>query len=148
VLAALLETPGYFAAVFGAGHGRLARLGYAATVPLAAPLVRKGNGITGAASLADGHLALEQGLDFVATEAAASGYLAGDRFSVADLTAASMLAMVVDPPNSPMARPQPMPPPFAALVQRHARHPGADWVRGIYARHRGAVADFNGASAY
>jgi glutathione S-transferase len=148
VLAALLASPGYFAAVFGAGHGALARAAYALTVPLAAPLVRKGNGITGDAAVADGLAAFEEGLAWVAREAAASGYLVGARFTLADLTAASMLAMCVDPPDSPMARPQPMAPRFAALLERFARHPGADWVRGIYARHRGAGSDFNGMSRY
>jgi glutathione S-transferase len=144
VLAALLQSPTYFAAVFGAGHGALVRAAYALTVPLAAPIVRKGNGITGDASVADGHAAFEEGLAFVAERAAATGYLVGTTFTLADLTAASMLAMCVDPPASPMAKPQPMARAFATLVQRHARHPGADWVRGIYARHRGARADFNG----
>ena len=148
VLAALLRSPPYFAAVFGAGHGGFARAAYALTVPLAAPLVRKGNGITGDAAVTDGLAAFEEGLTFVAREAAANGYLVGGRFTLADLTAASMLAMCVDPPASPMARPRPFSPAFAALVERFARHPGADWVRGIYARHRGAGADFNGPSAY
>jgi len=148
VLAALLTAPAYFAAVFGAGHGAFARAAYALTVPLAAPLVRKGNGITGEASVADGLAAFDEGLDFVAREAAATGYLVGGRFTLADLTAAAMLAMCVDPPDSPMARPRPMAPRFAALVERYARHPGADWVRGIYARHRGQRSDFNGVSRY
>lgn len=148
VLAALLRTPRYFAAVFGAGHGPSVRALYGLTVPLAAPLVRKGNGITGPAAVEDGLRAFEEGLAEVAREAAATGYLVGSAFTLADLTAASMLAMCVDPPNSPMARPQPMPEPFAALVARFARHPGAEWVRGIYARHRAAAQDFNGASAY
>ncbi|MBL8342730.1 MAG: glutathione S-transferase [Rubrivivax sp.] len=147
VLAALMRTPRYFAAVFGAGHGALAQAAYALTVPLAAPMVRKGNGITGEAAIADGHTAFDEGLAYVAQCAAATGYLVGSTFTLADLTAASMLAMCVDPPASPMARPQPMAAPFAALVQRHARHPGADWVRGIYARHRHALTDFNGESA-
>ncbi len=147
VLAALLTSPAYFAAVFGAGHGPLARAGYALTVPLAAPLVRKGNGIAGEASVADGLAAFEEALDLVARDAAASGYLVGPSFTLADLTAASMLAMCVDPPDSPMTRPRPMAPGFAALVERFARHPGSDWVRGVYARHRGARADFNGASS-
>lgn len=147
VLATLMQTPRYFAAVFGAGHGALAQAAYALTVPLAAPLVRKGNGITGEASVADGHAAFDEGLTFVAQRAAATGYLVGTGFTRADLTAAAMLAMCVDPPNSPMARPQPMAAPFAALVQRHARHPGAEWVRGIYARHRAVRADFDGDSA-
>ncbi|MBM4247616.1 MAG: glutathione S-transferase [Deltaproteobacteria bacterium] len=145
-LAALLASPAYFAAVFGAGHGRLARAAYALTVPLAAPLVRKGNGIAGAAAIADGHAAFVEGLDYVAREAAATGYLVGRGFTVADRTAASMLAMCVDPPDSPMARPRPMPQSSTSFLERYATHPGADWVRGIYPRHRHARADFNGPS--
>ena len=38
-------------------------------------------------------------------------------------------------------------PGFKALTQRYAKHPAADWVRGIYARHRGAKRDFDGPSA-
>ncbi|MFN0184576.1 MAG: glutathione S-transferase family protein [Aquabacterium sp.] len=146
VLATLLQTPRYFAAVFGDGHGPLAQMAYALTVPLAAPLVRRGNGIQGPASVDDGQAAFDEGLAWVAQRAAATGYLVGADFTLADLTAAAHLAMCVDPPQSAMTRPQPMAPPFAALIRRHAGHPGADWVRGIYARHRGARADFNGAS--
>ena len=31
-----------------------------------------------------------------------------------------------------------------ALMERYADHPGAQWVRRIYAAHRGATADFDG----
>ncbi len=92
--------------------------------------------------------AFGEGLDLVAREAAASGYLVGGSFTVADLSAASVLAMCVDPPDSPMRRPQPMPGPMARLIAEFAGHPGADWVRGIYARHRRARLDFDGPSPY
>jgi glutathione S-transferase len=148
VLAALLETPGYFARVFADGRWRLVQLGYALVVPLAANLVRKGNGISGPESIADGVAAFEHGLEFVAARAGTSGYLVGARFSVADVAAAAALATCVDPPASPMARPQPMSAPFRAFLDRFAKHPGADWVRAIYAKHRGAAADFDGEKAY
>ena len=45
VLDALLRQPTAFAGVFGDGRPPLQRLAYAIAVPLAAPLVRKGNGI-------------------------------------------------------------------------------------------------------
>jgi len=148
VLAALLRTPGYFARVFGAGRSALTQAFYSAIVPLAAPLVRKGNGITGPASVDDGIAAFTAGLDFVAQRGGATGYLVGNRFSVADLTAASVLAVCVDPPDSPMTRPRPQAQPFADFVGRFASHPGAEWVRTIYRRHRQATRDFDGASAY
>jgi glutathione S-transferase len=148
VLATLLRTPGYFARVFGAGQGRLAQWAYAAVVPLAAPLVRKGNGIAGPASVDDGIAAFVEGLDFVATQSGRSGYLVGDRFGRADLAVASVLAVCVDPPDSPMARPLPRAAPFDAFLARFAAHPGASWVREIYRRHRQASCDFEGTSPY
>lgn len=146
VLSALLESPRYWARVFGAGRSTVAQIAYACVVPVAAPLVRKGNGISGAASVADGMVATRQALDFVAARNV--GYLAGDRFSVADLTVASTLAVAVDLPASPMTFPRPHGPAFASFVERFATHVGAAWVRDIYARHRVAARDFDGASSY
>ncbi|MGL6109566.1 MAG: glutathione S-transferase family protein [Rubrivivax sp.] len=146
VLDALLRQPSYFAAVFGDGSSALKRATYACVVPLAAPLVRKGNGITGTASVQDGHLAAQQALDFVAERTARTGYLVGAQFSLADLTAASTLAVLIRPADSPMAAPQPVASAFQALIDRHAAHPAAAWVRRIYARHRGAQRDFDGPS--
>jgi glutathione S-transferase len=146
VLQALLAHPAYFAAVFAEGAPALQRLAYACVVPLAAPLVRRGNGIGGVQTLEDGHRAALQVLDFVAQRAAGGGYLAGPRFSLADLCAAATLGMVVRPADAPVSAPQPEAPAFRALMQRFADHPGAAWVRDIYARHRGAKRDFDGPS--
>lgn len=146
VLDALLRQPGYFARVFADGGSAMRRLAYACTVPLAAPLVRKGNGIAGPETLADGHRAATEAFDFVARSSAATGYLCGGSFTLADLTAAASLAMLVRPPESPMHCPQPVGRDFAALVARYAQHPGAHWVRHIYANHRGSRSDFDGLS--
>lgn len=146
VLDALLANPGYFARIFADGAPRWVQLGYACIVPLAAPLVRKGNGIRDAASIADGHAAAVQALDFVAQRGAGNGHLVGDTLSIADLTAASTLAVLVRPPHTPMAAPEPVAPAFRALIDRYATHPGAAWVRQLYARYRGARADFDGPS--
>ena len=146
VLDALLQQPATFARVFADGSPALKRWVYACIVPLAAPLVRKGNGITGPEAVEDGHRAAAEAFDFVAARAAATGYLCGDSFSIADLTAAATLAVFVKPANSPMASPQPVGASFQAVIARYAKHPGADWVRRIYAGHRGARADFDGAS--
>jgi glutathione S-transferase len=146
VLDALLQQPGYFAAVFGDGASAFKRAAYACVVPLAAPLVRKGNGITGAASVQDGLLAAQQALDFVAERAARTGYLVGGQFSLADLTAASTLAVLVRPAHSPMSAPQPVASVTQALIDRFAAHPAAAWVRRIYERHRASQRDFDGPS--
>jgi len=147
VLEALLQQPGYFARIFADGAPLLKRLGYACAVPVAAGMVRKGNGITGAEAIEDGLRAGTEALDFVAARGAATGYLCGDRFSVADLTAASTLAVLIRPDDSPMSCPQPVARGFRQLMDRYADHPGAAWVRSIYRRHRGVRRDFDGASA-
>ena len=146
VLDALLQQPGYFARIFADGAPTLKRRAYACIVPLAAPLVRKGNGITGADAIADGHRAAEEALDFVAMRSTATGYLCGSSFSVADLTAASTLAVLIRPADSPMSCPVPVSRAFGELMQRYARHPGAAWVRRMYALHREARSDFDGPS--
>ena len=148
VLQSLLATPRFFAAVFGHGRPAAARFAYSLVVPLAAPLVRRGNGITGDASVADGIAAAGEALDQVARRAAATGYLAGDRFTLADLAACASLAPILRLPGTPMEKNEPMGAPYAALLDRFHEHPGAVWARGIYARHRGATADFEGASSY
>jgi glutathione S-transferase len=147
VLDALLHHPQYFARVFADGAPRLKQLMYGCIVPLAAPLVRKGNGISGAAAIADGHAAAAEALDLVVARGAATGYLAGESFSIADLTAASTLAVLVRPADSPMSCPQPVAATYQALIERYASHPGAAWVRRIYAQHRGAHRDFEGEGA-
>ncbi len=146
VLDALLRQPGYFASVFADGAPAFKRMAYACVVPFAAPLVRKGNGITGAAAVEDGLRAGKEALDFVAERSAASGYLCGGTFSVADLTAASTLAVLIRPVDSPMSPPQPVARSTRELIDRFADHPGAAWVRRMYSQHRGARRDFDGPS--
>ncbi len=144
VLDTLLRSPGYFAAVFGEGASWPKRFGYACVVPFAAFMVKKGNGITGPSSLEDGHRAAIEALDYVAERSSTTGYLAGDIFSIADLAAASALATIVRPVDSPMSSPRPVAAPFQALVDTYSGHAGARWVRRIYKAHRGASHDFDG----
>jgi glutathione S-transferase len=76
-----------------------------------------------------------QALEFVAKEAAGTGYLVGNGFSIADLTCAALLMPAVDvadlggPPTAVTAAEE-------AWLARWATHPGAAWVREIYRRHR------------
>jgi glutathione S-transferase len=146
VLDALLRQPRGFAAVFADGRPAVQQLAYAVAVPLAAPLVRKGNGIDGSAAVSDGLRAADEALDFVAQRAAPDGHLVGGRFGLADLVAASTLAVLAQPPASPMAGPRPCGAAFATLLQRFEAHPGIAWTRRLYVRHRGARQDFDGPS--
>ena len=89
-----------------------------------------------AADIEDGERAITEALDFVANGIAETGYLVGGEFSIADLTAAAMLAPVVNPDHPAMKRPEPMPAATADLIARYADHPAAVWVHRIYREHR------------
>ncbi len=136
VLDANLSNLDYFARVFSGDRPAWQRFFYRLALPLARGLVRKGNGITGPAAVEDGIAAGTEAFDLVARAAAQTGYLVGDRFTLADLTAASSLASLIDPPHPDMDRPLPRPPKLEALRARYRDHPGAAWVLEMYRKHR------------
>jgi glutathione S-transferase len=80
-------------------------------------------------------------LDRLEVELGPAGYLIGDRFSVADLTAAALLAPLVMPPEFPYLPSGPLPDPVvryrASLIDR----PAARWAAEMYRRHRGRSAE-------
>ena len=82
-------------------------------------------------------------LDKVEAESGPDGYLVGDSFTVADLTAASILAPIVVPPEFPYIK---LRPDERAAQSREFRgslrdRPGFRWVEDMYARHRGTSAE-------
>lgn len=93
-----------------------------------------------AASAEAGRALTQEALDFVAQHTARTGYLVGDRFSVADLTAATVLWSTCLPPEYPVAIPTPMPTAWQRWLARWQDHPGCDYVRRIYREHRGTSA--------
>lgn len=136
VFSELINDLDYLCAIFAAPKPWLKQKLYRAILPLARPLIAKANGTADRTNVERAFVATQQAFDFVAENTRATGYLAGDRFSVADLTAAALLAVVVDVDHPDMRRPQPVPPAIAALVARWADHPGAEWVRQQYRGNR------------
>ena len=145
-LGIMLSQPSYIADTFSHGMPGIKRIMYRCMMPVAASKIREGNGISSPADVEDGNLAIEQALDFIVEQTQTNKYLVGDHFSVADLTAAALVAPAISPPNSPMQRPQPYPKDVATWLERWQQHPGAAWVRDIYAKHRNAQTDFDGPS--
>ena len=73
-------------------------------------------------------------LDRLESELGEGEYLIGDRFTVADLTAAALFYPLVMPPEGPL---QMDPPPALADVRRSLEdRRGYQWVNQIFARHR------------
>ncbi|WP_084615686.1 glutathione S-transferase family protein [Solimonas flava] len=81
-----------------------------------------------------------EALDFVAEKSQRTGYLVGDQFSVADLTAATILMPTCLPPEFPVHIPRPLPPGWAHWLARWQGHAGCEYVRRIYREHRGISA--------
>lgn len=132
----LFQAGTYFARVFTWDHGPVVRLAYRAILPGVRRLVVGQYGITADTARA-ARARTREALDFVTREVGPDGYLAGNRFSVADLTAAALLSPATNPPESPIRYPEPWPRALTDWWAEWAAHPGVLWVRAMYQRHRG-----------
>ena len=79
-------------------------------------------------------------MDRIARDVLPSGYLVGNGFTVADLTAAALLWPLVMPKEFPYPLPATIPAPMAQARAQLAEHPALKWAAGIYAKHRGKSA--------
>jgi glutathione S-transferase len=89
------------------------------------------------ASAARGRQRVAAAMDRLESELGDSEYLVGDRFTVADLTAAALFTPVLAPPGRPYVPPV-LAPAVRELRDELAARPGGAWVERMYARHRGA----------
>jgi glutathione S-transferase len=80
---------------------------------------------------------LVDALDRIESERAGGEHLVGDRFTVADLTAAALLYPLVWPPEYQYELPDPPPSKFLDSVRGH---PACAWIGETYRRHRGSSA--------
>lgn len=127
----------------GAAAARLFTLGrtdltarlYRASFPLTRAIMRADMKID-AEGAAAGARITETAFDRVAAEVGSSGYLVGERFSIADLTAAALLSPAVMPAEFPLEIPEPRPRALVAWTDRWRVHPGGRWVLDMYHRHR------------
>lgn len=80
-------------------------------------------------------------MDRLERELQPSGYLVGDSFTVADLTAAALLSPLVRPPEFPYKAATPLPEPFAKIIDSLSSHPAFQWTLQTYRKHRGESAE-------
>jgi glutathione S-transferase len=71
------------------------------------------------------------------SELGSSGYLVSDRFTVADLTAAALIAPVISPPQFQYPQPQRDHPRLKPVRYALAESGLSEWAQEMYARHRG-----------
>ena len=119
----------------------------AAALGVQSPLARRtadlfGRGFTaarfGAANPARARVAETKtlaALDRLEAELGGNEYLVGDRFTVADLTAAALFYPLVMPPEGPVAI-DPVPAGFVRIRDPLIDRPGFRWVQEMFRRHR------------
>jgi glutathione S-transferase len=91
----------------------------------------------------ESYIHVQDALNFVKEHTRETGYIVGDHFTLADLSAAVGLFAVCLPPEYPVDFPRPLPKEIQAWLNRWERHPGTKWVRRMYNRYRlpGALGD-------
>lgn len=134
----LIQEPAMFAEVASeAVPGPLGRVkGFIGAYARAYTSLRFGANSSAAAATA--RLKIVAAMDRLDAELAANGgeYLVGDRFSVADLTAASLFYPVVGPAQGPVSPDSPTPPAFESFREGLSDRPGYLWVEEMFRRHR------------
>ena len=136
----LLPETEFAAAAFTLGYGPVTQRLYRALFP-ALRVVMKADMKIDAGSAARSREKVLAALDRLEAELRPSGYLVGDRFSVADLTAAALLAPVVLPPEFPYRPPGPLPAPVTRWRDALVSRPVCRWAAEMYRRHRGRSAE-------
>ena len=86
-------------------------------------------------------------MDRIEAEVGPSGYLVGDAFTIADLTAAALATPFIRPPERQYLSPQPPPEPLRSFCEQLEARPAGRWVREIFRRHRGVSAEVKRGSA-
>ena len=135
-----LDDGDYAARAFTQGQGMTSTTIYRLLFPAIRVVMRRDMQIE-ADGAARGRDRAREALDLIASTAGTDGYLVGEQFSVADLTAAALLSLTVFPPECPARVPEPKAPGLRAWLARWADHPAIAWINRMYAHHRGQSAE-------
>lgn len=130
-----LDHTDFMVALFASGEPAITRSLYRVFFPVGRTLMRAAMGIDAPRAEAS-RRRVAAALDRLAAEIGPAGHLVGERFSIADLTGAALLAPLLLPPEFPYPVPA-LPEPVARLRATWANHPAFGWAAGIYRRYRG-----------
>jgi glutathione S-transferase len=131
----ILGDADYVCALFTQDAGSFARRFYRAIFPAVRAIMKLDMRID-ATRAAASRAKVVAALDRIEREVGASGYLVGDRFTVADLSAVALFVPLVQPPEFPYAWPAGLPERAARWRAELAPRPGFRWVQETYRRHR------------
>jgi len=135
----VLHDADYVSALFTQDSSPLARRFYRAIFPGVRAVMKMDMRID-AGRAAASRAKVEAALERIEREVGPSGHLVGDRFTVADLSAAALFVPLVQPPEFPYAWPAPIPEPAARWRAALAPRRGFRWVEETYRRYRRAAA--------
>ena len=136
----ILPYPKYVRALFVSHASPAVQLAHRAISPVIGAVMRKQMNITPASAEIAQRKTMEA-MDRLTKELRPSGYLVGDRFTVADLTAAALLSPIVRPPEFPYKAAMPLPEPGVKVRESVSSHPAFQWTLKIYREHRGESAE-------
>ena len=129
-----------FAWIAAPHAGKVLHAGFKGTAALAGPMTRMRYGINDE-SAAVGREKTTAAFERLESEVGPSGYLVGDTFTVADLTAAALFFPLVRPPEADQhLTPGELPEAMREMRAGYESRPGFQWVQEMYRRHRGTSA--------
>jgi len=137
-----LDDPAACARMATHGHAAWKESAYRWLLPFARPVFR---GNLGMRHVEAARARLSAHFDRLEAEIGASGYLVGDAFSVADLTAAAVMTAILRPPEFPYPLPEPWPDALVALRESVAHRAGFAWAMELYRRERDPSAEIRAA---
>ncbi len=134
--AAYLTHPSAAATMATSGFGSVRRWIWLLMFPVTRVVLRANMGIY-PEQVRLAHEGIGSIFDRLEAEIGPSGYLVGDSFSIADLTAAAIMTPIVRPPGFSYLPPEPVPRELDELRASWEHRAGFRWVLDIYERHRG-----------
>jgi glutathione S-transferase len=143
----ILPYPEFVRAAFVSHASPAAQLAHRALSPLFGVIMRRQMNINPASAEA-ARVKTLAAMDRLTNELRPSGYLVGDRFTVADLTAAALLSPLVRPPEFPYKAAVALPEPLAKIRDSLSTHPAFRWTLKTYRQHRGESAEIAGAANF
>ena len=138
----LLTEPSYVASQLSVDFSAPARRVFRALFPVTRRVMRADMGIN-ARNAEPARAKVAAAFDRLEAELQPSGYLVGDGFTVADLTAAALFSPLVMPAQFPYPLFTPLPAAAQRWRESLTARRGFQWVADIYHRHRGTSAEIS-----